>query len=98
MQAIFKLAAPADLDILLVFICEFCEFDQHAYDEETLRPTLDTLLRDPLLGRVWLIQDGTTAIGTWSWRLATAWSTAAATPSSTRSTSAQATGAGALGH
>jgi GNAT superfamily N-acetyltransferase len=63
MQATFTLATPADLETLLIFIREFCEFDQHPYDEETLRHTLDTLLRDHSLGRVWLIQDGAIPIG-----------------------------------
>jgi GNAT superfamily N-acetyltransferase len=63
MQPTFTLATPADLEALLIFSREFCELDRHPYDEETLRPALDTLLRDHALGRVWLIQDGATAIG-----------------------------------
>jgi ribosomal protein S18 acetylase RimI-like enzyme len=63
MQPTFKLAAPSDCESLLVFIREFYELDQHPYDEATLRPALDALLRDQSLGRVWLIQDGIIAIG-----------------------------------
>jgi GNAT superfamily N-acetyltransferase len=63
MQATFRLAGPADLDLLLIFNREFCALDQHPFDEVTLRPALDQLLRDHSLGRVWLIQDGAQAIG-----------------------------------
>jgi len=63
MQATFRLAGPADLDLLLIFNREFCAFDQHPFDEATLRPALDQLLRDNSLGRVWLIQYGAQAIG-----------------------------------
>jgi GNAT superfamily N-acetyltransferase len=63
MQATFRLADLADLDVLLIFNREFCAFDQHPFDQATLRPVLDRLLRDESLGRVWLIQDGTQPIG-----------------------------------
>jgi diamine N-acetyltransferase len=63
MQATFQPATPADLDLLLVFNREFCAFDQHSFDEETLRPAIERLLRDQSLGRIWLIQDGAQAIG-----------------------------------
>jgi GNAT superfamily N-acetyltransferase len=63
MQATFRLATPADLDLLLIFNREFCAFDQHPFDAATLRPALDRLLRDESLGRIWLIQDDAQAIG-----------------------------------
>ena len=63
MQATFRLAGLEDLDLLLTFNREFCAFDRHPFDEATLRPALDQLLRDHSLGRVWLIQDGAQAIG-----------------------------------
>ena len=63
MEATFSLAAPADLDLLLIFNREFCAFDKHPFDEPALRPVLDRLLHDEPLGRVWLIQDGAQAIG-----------------------------------
>jgi GNAT superfamily N-acetyltransferase len=63
MPATFKLAAPADLDLLLILNREFCAFDQHPFDEPALRPALDRLLRDESLGRVWLIEDGEAPIG-----------------------------------
>ena len=63
MQATFRCAAPADLELLLIFNREFCALDQHPFDEEALRPAIDRLLRDESLGRIWLIQDGTQAIG-----------------------------------
>jgi GNAT superfamily N-acetyltransferase len=63
MPAIFRVAAPADLDLLLILNREFCAFDQHPFDEPTLRAALDRLLRDESLGRVWLIEDGAQPIG-----------------------------------
>jgi GNAT superfamily N-acetyltransferase len=63
MPATFQLATLADLDQLLIFNREFCELDQHPFDEQTLRPALDRLLRDEALGRVWLILDGAQAVG-----------------------------------
>jgi hypothetical protein len=38
MPATFRLAAPADLDLLLILNREFCALDQHPFDEQTLRP------------------------------------------------------------
>jgi diamine N-acetyltransferase len=63
MPVTFRPATPADLDELLIFNREFCELDQHPFDEQTLRPALERLLRDEALGRVWLIMYGTQAIG-----------------------------------
>jgi ribosomal protein S18 acetylase RimI-like enzyme len=37
---------------------EYYAFDGHAFDEQKARIALVTLLRDPNLGRVWLILDG----------------------------------------
>jgi GNAT superfamily N-acetyltransferase len=63
LPATFRLATPADLDELLIFNREFCALDQHPFDEQTLRPALERLLRDEALGRLWLILDGDQAIG-----------------------------------
>lgn len=63
MTVTFQLASPADLDVLLIFNREFCELDQHHFDEQTLRPTIERLLRDQALGRIWLIRDGAQAVG-----------------------------------
>ncbi len=38
-------------------------FDGHGFDEDKARVALTTLLRDPNLGRVWLILDGEAPVG-----------------------------------
>ena len=42
---------------------DYYAFDGHGFDEQKARVALLTLLRDPNLGRVWLILDGAVAAG-----------------------------------
>lgn len=42
---------------------EYYAFDHLPYDEATAREALQILLRDPELGRIWLIQAGTETAG-----------------------------------
>jgi len=52
---LFHLAAESDADTLLPFMRDYYAFDGHAFDQQKARAALITLLRDPSLGRVWLI-------------------------------------------
>jgi diamine N-acetyltransferase len=52
---LFRLATESDADTLLPFMRDYYAFDGHAFDEQKARVALITLLRDPSLGRVWLI-------------------------------------------
>jgi GNAT superfamily N-acetyltransferase len=63
MKTTFKIAESADTEILMKFIREFCEFDEHPFDEFDIRTTLARLLQDDSLGRVWLIKHKGEAIG-----------------------------------
>ncbi|MGC2326021.1 MAG: N-acetyltransferase [Candidatus Sulfotelmatobacter sp.] len=56
----FRLATESDVDTLLPFMCDYYAFDGHAFDDQKARAALITLLRDPNLGRVWLILADTT--------------------------------------
>jgi diamine N-acetyltransferase len=51
----FRQATESDADTLLPFMRDYYAFDGHAFDEQKARAALVTLLRDPNLGRVWLI-------------------------------------------
>jgi diamine N-acetyltransferase len=55
----FRLATESDAAILLPFMRDYYAFDGHAFDEQKARVALIALLRDPNLGRVWLIVDST---------------------------------------
>jgi len=59
----FRLASEADTETLLSLMREYYAFDGHAFEEALARPALITLLRDPSLGRVWLICDNNVAVG-----------------------------------
>jgi GNAT superfamily N-acetyltransferase len=63
METTFKIADNSDRETLMEFIREFCELDHHPFDDSTIRVALTKILDDDALGRVWLIQDGTEAIG-----------------------------------
>jgi hypothetical protein len=56
MEITFKIAEAADLDILIQLIKQFCEVDNHPFDDSSIRIALSNLLQDKSLGRVWLIQ------------------------------------------
>jgi len=53
----FRLATPADADLLLDFMRDYYAFDGHHYDREAARAALLGLLHNPAFGSVWLIFD-----------------------------------------
>ena len=59
----FRLAAESDTGALLKFMGAYYAFDGHGFDEQKAGVALTTLLRDPNLGRVWLILDGEAPVG-----------------------------------
>jgi diamine N-acetyltransferase len=63
MDLAFRLAGLTDIDLLVEFMREFYEFDQHTFDEQVARSALRKLLRDDSFGRGWLIQIDGSEIG-----------------------------------
>ena len=63
MEPSFRLAAPADLELLLSLIQEYYRCDGHSFDEAALRGAVEAFLRDDSLGQVWMICDGDAAAG-----------------------------------
>jgi len=59
----FREATDSDLPILLPLLREYYAFDGHTFDDQQTPAALAALLRDPSLGRVWLIADGPTPVG-----------------------------------
>lgn len=59
----FRLAGEADAEVLLEFMRAYYAIDGHTFDRERARAALTALLRDPALGRTWLICDGDVAVG-----------------------------------
>jgi len=59
----FRLAVESDAGTLLRFMREYYAFDGHGFDEPKAHVTLVALMRDPNLGRAWLILDGAGAVG-----------------------------------
>jgi len=59
----FRVAGDSDAATLLAFMREYYAFDGHAFDEEKAHIALTALLRDPQLGRAWLILDGEAPVG-----------------------------------
>lgn len=51
----FRAATEFDAEILLPFMRDYYAFDGHAFDQQKAGAALIALLRDPNLGRVWLI-------------------------------------------
>ena len=51
----FRPATESDAGTLLAFMQDYYAFDGHVFHEQKARAALTTLLRDPSLGRVWLI-------------------------------------------
>jgi ribosomal protein S18 acetylase RimI-like enzyme len=62
-ETTFRIADNSDTEILVKFIQEFYEYDGHPFDENTVRKALQQILKDDSLGRVWLLQSGSEAIG-----------------------------------
>ena len=58
-----RLAAESDTVTLLRFMRAYYAFDGHGFDEQKARGALTTLLRDPNLGRAWLILDDAAPVG-----------------------------------
>jgi diamine N-acetyltransferase len=59
----FRLAVESDAGTLLRFMREYYAFDGHGFEEQKAHVALMGLLRDPSLGRAWLILDGSGAVG-----------------------------------
>jgi ribosomal protein S18 acetylase RimI-like enzyme len=55
MDPTLRLATESDADLLMEFMREYYAFDGHAFDLPQACAALLGLLRDPSLGRVWLI-------------------------------------------
>lgn len=55
MEPVFRPATAADVEVLLGFMRSFYAIDAYPFDEQIARGALERLLRDPALGRVWLI-------------------------------------------
>jgi len=62
-EPVFHVAAESDSGPLLQFMREYYAFDGHHFDEIKTPLALSALLRDPALGRVWLISDGEAPAG-----------------------------------
>lgn len=63
METTFRIAEISDTEILMKFIQEFYDFDKYPFNDCTVRTTLAKILNNDGLGRVWLIQHGSEAIG-----------------------------------
>jgi GNAT superfamily N-acetyltransferase len=57
MSEIIKPALPADIDVLVPFMREYCKFDGIEYDSHRARHTMLALLEDARLGRTWFIHE-----------------------------------------
>ncbi len=63
MEAIYRLAEKSDIDILVGFVGQFYAIDNYPFDEKLSRTLLGRLVDDPSLGRVWLIELESKAVG-----------------------------------
>lgn len=63
MEIAFEVAENSDLEMLLELIQEYYKYDAHPFDDDKIRTALVELLSDRSLGRVWLLQDNSEAIG-----------------------------------
>jgi diamine N-acetyltransferase len=59
----FRLATPADAELLLDFMRDYYAFDGHHYDREKARMALLGLLDDSVFGMAWLVLDAHTPVG-----------------------------------
>ena len=62
-QPDFRLATPADAELLLDFMRDYYAFDGHHYEREKARVALLGLLNNPAFGLAWLILDSATPVG-----------------------------------
>lgn len=63
MEPTFDPARPEDVAAILPMMRDFYAIDAYPFDEAIARRALDDLVRDPALGRVWLIREGGATIG-----------------------------------
>jgi len=63
MGPFFRIASDSDGELLLPMMRDYYAFDHHCFDPEKARTALMGLLRNPDLGRIWLICTGETAVG-----------------------------------
>lgn len=63
MKLLFRPAKSGDVLVVLGFMRELYAHDHLPFDEHGARTALETLIRDPSLGCIWLIHDGGVAIG-----------------------------------
>jgi diamine N-acetyltransferase len=63
MPPCFRIATDSDADLLLPMMREYYAFDHHPFDLEKARTAVKGLLRQPALGRVWLICDAENVVG-----------------------------------
>ena len=59
----FRLASSADIELLLDFMRQFYAIDAYPFDVYLARSTMQQIVEDASLGRVWLIYRQETAIG-----------------------------------
>jgi|SRR5882672_1774053 len=62
-QPEFRLATPADAELLLDFMRDYYAFDSHHYDRESARIALLGLLDNSAFGLAWLVLDSGVAVG-----------------------------------
>ena len=63
MEATFRVATDADIEVLVQLMREYYEFDHLPFDEQVARMALAKFVADESLGRVWLISHEETVIG-----------------------------------
>jgi ribosomal protein S18 acetylase RimI-like enzyme len=63
MEPEFHQAKSADIDTLMEFMRQFYAIDQYLFDEQAARTTLEKIVDNSSLGRVWLISHEDEAIG-----------------------------------
>ena len=63
METTFKIPENSDTETLVELIREFHEFEHLPFDDNTIATVLAKLLNNDSLGRLWLIQHGSEAIG-----------------------------------
>jgi GNAT superfamily N-acetyltransferase len=59
----FRPCGPKDHATLLRFICAYYRFDKIPFDRRSLSKGLDSLLRNPSQGQVWLMESHRKAVG-----------------------------------
>jgi diamine N-acetyltransferase len=59
----FRIATESEAEILLARMREYYAFDGHAFDQAKAREALLAFLRDPSLGRAWLVCEEEIPVG-----------------------------------